>query len=126
MLEKDLQILPRQSGKTESLKLKAIELHSQFKKVYFIAFCQNSMKDISRYFNSLNINIECSTVDTFNHRFCKEITEMPAEYRLVYESGIHIIVDEYMLIDTNVFQRLTDNLFHSKYNFYMYGKSSQY
>lgn len=129
MLDTDFEIKPRQSGKTNALKLKALELSMQFEKVIWISFNRNAHKDIEHYFKNINADIECMTLSIFDHRTInvKKIqTEIPPEIRLLGLYGIHIIMDEFELMNQEKLKNTINSLAHSKDQFFLYGKSSKY
>ena len=124
IVQNDLVIQPRSSGKTASLKLKAIELHQQYYKVIFMSFNEKSTKDIKQYFINISMNIECTTIQKFSTKFVQNNKKMPPEYLLVNNGEIYILLDEYNMMDKNKLDRLFNDLTVSPHEFVIIGRTS--
>jgi hypothetical protein len=123
--EKRLETHPRQSGKTASLKLRAIELYNNYCTVIFILHNERAAKETERYFKSIGMKIKCTTLNDANIHFVNTSREMPPEYKLVNNGVIYILLDEYSLMDQNKLNSFTNQCKVSNKRFHISGKTTK-
>jgi uncharacterized membrane protein len=120
IIKKTLLGQNRQSGKTASLKLYAIELHVQCNTVVYISFNRQNTKDVERFFKKINMNIKCESIVDFNLRN----VYIKPENKLIGDNIIYIILDEYSLMDSKKLNQLLNDCEHSNFKYVIYGKTT--
>jgi len=128
MLIKDLNIQARQSGKTKSLKERAIHFYKAGVPVTYITPNVQQRNNIKKYFKNAGYNIKCISINEFNIRenIIKNPYQNSPEYKIIGMCYTEIILDEYKMMNTELLNDMFMDLEMSSINFRIYGMSSNY
>lgn len=125
IIESNMQVQPRRSGKTEYLRKIAVNYATMYHEVIFISFNRISNNTHIKYFRNLNVNVSCKILDDLHILLHKSQNKhIPSEYLLVNNGEIYVMLDEYDMMDKNKLDRLLNDAKVSPHKFVMIGRTS--